>query len=110
MWKLIKWLFFIAIIAFIVLWITDYKLNGKSVKDYVKDAVGEKTYDEGVKDIRSLVGEAIKAVGEAVSPEVTPEERKELEGVIQKELGKGEEPAPSKAPEQTPLPPVKPNP
>lgn len=106
MWKLIKWLFFIAIIAFIVLWITDYKLDGKSVKDYVKDVVGEKTYDEGVKDMRSLVGEAIKAVGEAVSPEVTPEERKELEGVIQKELGKGAEPAP----EQAPAAPAKPNP
>jgi hypothetical protein len=102
MWKLIKWLFFIALIALIVLWITDYKIGGKSVKDYFKGVVGEKTYDEGVKDIRSLVGEAIKAVGDVVSPEVTPEEQKELEGVIQKELGKGGGPAPAPVQPQTP--------
>jgi hypothetical protein len=86
MWKLIKWLFFLAIVAIVVLYVTGYKIGGKTINEYFKAVVGAKSYDEGVKDIRSLVGEAIKAVGEAVSPEVTPEERKELEDVIQKEL------------------------
>ncbi len=88
MWKLIKWLFFLSVIALIVLWVSGYKIAGKNISEHVKGIIGAKTYHEGVKDIRSLVGEAIKAVGDAISPEVTPEEQKELENVIKKELEK----------------------
>lgn len=104
MLKAIKWLIIIALIVFIVLWATGYKVGGKTVSDYIKGVVGAKTYDESVKDMRSLVGEAIKAVGEAVSPEVTPEERKELEKVIKNELKQGSE----GEPKQKTLSPVKP--
>lgn len=104
MFRAIKWLIVIALIVFIVLWATGYKIGGKTVSDYIKGVVGAKVYDESVKDIRSLVGEAIKAVGEAVSPEVTPEEREELEKVIKDELKKGSEGEPA----QKALPPVKP--
>lgn len=86
MWKLIKWLVFIIIIAIVFLAVTGQKIGGKTVTDYIKGIVGAKTYDEGVKDMRSLVGEAVKAVGDAISPEPTVEEKKELENVIQKEL------------------------
>jgi len=96
MFKAIKWLFFIVLIAIIVLWATGYKIRGKTVSDYARGIVGAKTYDEGMKDMRSLVGEAIKAVGEAVSPEPTKEEKEELEGVIKKEL-EGQPAAPVQA-------------
>ncbi len=86
MFKAIKWLIFIAIVTIVVLWVTGYKIGGRTVSDYARGVVGAKAYDDGVKDIRSLVGEAIKAVGEAVSPEPTPDEKKELEDVIKKEL------------------------
>ena len=86
MWTLIKWLVFIVIITLIFLAVTGQKIGGKTVTDYIKGIVGAKTYDEGVKDMRSLVGEAVKAVGDAISPEPTSAERKELENVIQKEL------------------------
>jgi len=86
MFKLIKWLFILAILAVIALAATGYKIGGKTVVEHFKSIVGAKAYDEGMKDMRSLVGEAIKAVGEAVSPEVTQDERKELENVIKKEM------------------------
>ena len=86
MWKLIKWLLLLAIVAIIVLAVTGYKIRGRTIQDYARGIVGARAYDEGVKDMRSLVGEAIKAVGEAVSPEPTQEEKKELEGVIKREL------------------------
>jgi FtsZ-interacting cell division protein ZipA len=86
MFKAIKWLIIILIVAIIVLWITGYKIRGKTMADYARGIVGAKTYDEGIKDIRSLAGEAIKAVGEAVSPEPTADEKKELEDVIKKEM------------------------
>jgi len=102
MFKAIKWLFFIVLIAIIVLWATGYKIRGKTVSDYARGIVGAKTYDEGMKDMRSLVGEAIKAVGEAVSPEPTKEEKEELEGVIQKELAGPQVETPAK-PEAQPI-------
>ncbi len=86
MFKLIKWLIIIAIVAIIVLWVTGTKIRGKTMADYARGIVGAKTYDEGVKDMRSLVGEGIKAVGEAVSPEPTTDEKKELENVIKQEM------------------------
>jgi len=106
MWKLIKWLFLLAIIAIIALAVTDRKIGGKTIQEHFKAVLGANTYEEGVKDIRSLVGEAIKAVGEAVSPEATPEERKELENVIQKEL-QGSGTNPQQAQPAQPAAPVK---
>lgn len=115
MFKLIKWLIILAIVAIIVLWVTGYKIRGKTMSDYARGIVGAKAYDEGVKDMRSLVGEAIKAVGEAVSPEPTQDEKKELEDVIKKEM-EGPQPAtpqaavpakPGTAPAKPATPPVK---
>ncbi|PIU58193.1 MAG: hypothetical protein COS89_01660 [Deltaproteobacteria bacterium CG07_land_8_20_14_0_80_38_7] len=86
MWKLIKWLFILGAILLIVAMVKGYKLGGKTVQEHVRGFIGAENYNDGVKDIRSLVGEAIKAVGDAVSPEVTEKEEQELKNVIKKEL------------------------
>ena len=82
MLKLIKWLILIAIIGAVALWFTDVKVRGRTLKDRVQEFQKTQLYQEGVKDIRAIVGEALKALGEEVSGEVTDDERKELEGVI----------------------------
>ena len=107
MWKLFKWLVFIIIVAVIVLWVTGYKIGGRTIQDYARGIVGAKNYDEGVKDIRSLVGEAVKAVGDAISPEPTQEEKQELEGVIKKELEGAEAAKPETAKQVPAAPPAK---
>ena len=86
MWKLIKWLFLILIVVGIVLWFTDIKIRGKSLKDRADEFKQTELYQEGIKDIRSIVGEALKALGEEISGEITDEERKELEKVIKEEM------------------------
>lgn len=88
MWKLIKWLILIAIIGAVVLWFTDVKIRGKSFKNRYHDFKKTELYQEGVKDIRAIVGEALKALGEEVSGEVTDDERVELENMIKKAMDK----------------------
>ena len=53
MWKLIKWLFLIAIVAAIVLWFTDIKLKGKSLKERYDDFKQTTLYKEGIKKYSS---------------------------------------------------------
>ena len=89
MWRLIKWLFFLAIIAGIVLAVTGYKIKGKTIQEHLAPVLKSRVVKEGVKDIRSIVGEGLKAAGEAISEDVTDSERNEFEGLIKQELKKG---------------------
>ena len=89
MFKLIKWLILIAIIGAIALWFTDVKVRGRTLKDRVQEFQKTQLYQEGMKDIRAIVGEALKALGEEVSGEVTDDERKELENVIKSNMDQG---------------------
>lgn len=89
MWRLIKWLIFLAIIGGIVLWFTGWKVGGKTIQEHLAPVLENKVVKEGIKDVRSLVGEGLKAAGEAISEDVTDEERKELDRVLKKELEAG---------------------
>lgn len=89
MWRFIKWLFFIGIIAVIVLAITGYKIRGKTIQEYLGPMAKSKVVTEAIRDIRSLVGEGLKAAGEAISEDVTESERRQLEGLLREELKKG---------------------
>ncbi|MBT3182464.1 MAG: hypothetical protein HN337_08170 [Deltaproteobacteria bacterium] len=90
MWRLIKWLIFLAIIAGIVLAVTGYKIKEKTIQEHLAPVLQHKMVKEGVKDIRSIVGEGLKAAGEAISEDVTDSERKQFEGLINQELKKGQ--------------------
>lgn len=89
MWRLIKWLFFLSIIAIVVLWFTGWKVRGKTIQEHAKPILEKKIVKEGIKDIRSLVGEGLKAAGEAIGDDVTDDEREQLNDVLKKELRKG---------------------
>jgi hypothetical protein len=89
MWSLIKWLFFLGIIAAVVLWFTGWKVGGKTIQEHAKPVLENKMVKEGIKDIRSLLGEGLKAAGEAISEDVTDEEREQLDRVVKEELRRG---------------------
>ena len=89
MLRLIKWLFFIAILGAIVLWVTGYKIHDKTIQEHLAPVLKSKVVNEGVKDLRSLVGEGLKAAGEAISEDVTDSEREEFEGLIKQEVKRG---------------------
>lgn len=104
MFKLIKWLIVLGIIAGIALWVTGYKVRGKTIEEHLKPILEQKMVKEGIHDVRSIVGEGLKAAGEAVSEDVTDSERKQLDNLVKQELEKGK-PIPG-APGQQALPPV----
>lgn len=89
MFKLIKWLFFLAIIASVVLWFTGWKIQGKTLQEHLKPYLESKTVKEGIHDVRSIVGEGLKAAGEAVSEDVTTDEKKQLNDLVKKEMMEG---------------------
>ena len=89
MWRLIKWLIIIGIISAVVLYFTDYKIRGKTVEEWSAPLMKSKVIKTGVKDIRAIVGEGLKAAGEAISEDITDDERQQLEGLLKEEMHKG---------------------
>jgi hypothetical protein len=106
MFRLIKWLIIIAIIAGVAMWVTDYKLKGKTIGEWVAPVTESKMVKTGIRDVRSIVGEGLKAAGEAISEDITDDERGELEGLLKKEISKGSSPIEG-AENQEALPPQK---
>ncbi len=104
MFKLIKWLIFLAIVGAIVLFITGWKIRGKTLEEHLKPYTESKMFQEGVHDIRAIVGEGLKAAGEAISEDVTPDERKQLDDMVKKEMMEGK--PVEMAPGQQALPPL----
>ena len=89
MWRLIKWLFFLAIVGALVMYFTGWKLGGKTIQEHLKPVLEKKVVKEGIKDVRSLLGEGLKAAGEAISEDVTDDEKKQLNDMVNEELKKG---------------------
>lgn len=104
MWRLIKWTVILVVVGGGVLWLTDYKWRGKTVKEHLKPFAESGLVKEGLRDIRSLLGEGLKTAGEMISEDVTDSERRQLEDVLRKELNTGK--AIEGAPGQKALPPV----
>lgn len=89
MFKLIKWLVFLAIIAAAFMLLTGKKIAGKSLEDYLDPILGKGTVRNAIHDVRAIVGEGLKAAGEAVSEDVTTDERQQLDNLVKQELEKG---------------------
>jgi len=89
MFRLIKWLIIIAVIGSIALYFTGYKIKGKTIEQHFEVVFENKSVKTGVKDIRSLLGESLKAAGEAISEDVTDAEKVQLNELLKNELGKG---------------------
>jgi hypothetical protein len=68
--------------------VTGKKIGGKTVGEHAKFITESKFYKETIRDLRVIVGEAMKSVGEAISEDVTEEDEKALKNVIQEEMKK----------------------
>ena len=89
MWRLIKWLFMLAIIAVILLAITGRRIAGRTIQEHIRVFAQSEVVKEGIRDIRALVGEGLKAAGEFISEDVTEKEREQLNRLVREELDKG---------------------
>lgn len=85
---LFRWLkniVYIAVIATATLYIADYNVKGKQVRQYVKDAWKSGLIVEGAKDIKTWAVQLFDA-GKKVSDNISEKDRKEMEKVIKNEL------------------------
>ena len=89
MFRLLRLILLIVVIAVAVFAVTGYKINGKTIQDYYHSLSENKEVKEGMKDLRVLVGEAIKAVGEEMSDTISDEDREKMEDLVKKELEEG---------------------
>ncbi len=89
MFRLIKWLIFILIIGAVVMYFTETKYKGKTIQEHAAPILNGPFLKEGIKDVRALLGEGLKAAGEAISEDVTDVDKKKLEEVLKKELAEG---------------------
>ena len=88
MFKLIKYLILLAIIIVVFFAVTGRKFKGKTMGEHAKSIQQSKFYRETLKDVRTIVGEAMKAVGEAISEDVTDDDREALEKVLKEDMKK----------------------
>ena len=103
MFRLIKWLFFLAIIGVVLMAITGEKFRGKTIEEHLAPIIGSKEFKEAVHDMRAIVGQGLKTAGEVISEDVTDDERKQLDGLVKQEMQTGQPVQVS--PMQTALPP-----
>ena len=89
MFRLLKWVSFLGLITLSVLAFTGQKIAGKTVGEHFLSLLGQPRVKESFKDVRTLVGEALKAVGAELSDEMTDDEKKQLDGLVKKEMEKG---------------------
>lgn len=91
MFSLLRKLIFLALIAAAVMWYFKIPFKGKTLPEYYHGFTDRQDIKEAVKDLRSLLGESIKAMGTEITPEhVTEEDKKELNEVLEKEIKHGE--------------------
>lgn len=89
MLRIIKWTIILSIAAVLYMKFSDYKIAGKTIDERWDALTKNELVKEGVKDMRAILGEGLKAAGEAISEDVTEEERKELDSLVKKELMSG---------------------
>lgn len=77
-----------ALIGFGFYWIANYKVNGKPLYQTAKGFLASGNYKEGIKDMRVFLGGFLKTMGEQIQEDVTEDEKKQLDSMIQKEMKK----------------------
>ncbi|OGQ21590.1 MAG: hypothetical protein A3I05_03560 [Deltaproteobacteria bacterium RIFCSPLOWO2_02_FULL_44_10] len=86
MWRLFKFIFFSGLLILAALTILGHEIGGKTIPEHVRSFLSRDGMKENVKDIRVLVGEAIKAVGSEIEGEVTEAEQKAMEKLVKEAL------------------------
>lgn len=86
LFKLVFW----VVLAVALFWVATCKVNGKPFYEVARGFFSSGGYKEGVKDLRIFLGGFLKAVGEQIQEEVSDEDRKKLENLIQQQM-KGRE-------------------
>lgn len=88
----LKKLIYLAILGVLVYLAAHYPVKGKPLYQVARNTVGVKGFGETLKDLRQLFGGILKSVGEEMQEDVSEQDQKALQNVIEKELKKENQP------------------
>ena len=84
---LLRWLkklVVLALVAFGLFWAAQYKVGGVPLYQKAKSFIGSDDFHQSWKDFKMFAGGMLKGLGEEIMEDVTEEDKKELEKMIQK--------------------------
>lgn len=85
--RFIRTILWIIGLGTVIYWGWQYFNEDTGLKQQVQDFRKSPVYKEGMKDLKTWAGEAIKGVGEKLEDDdVTAEERRELDKILEQEL------------------------
>ena len=81
----------ILVLLIVGVWaLMHYNYKGRPVKQHVQEFLKSEMYQEGIKDIRMLVGGFLETVGEEIQEDVREGDKKKLDRVVQEKINQGE--------------------
>ena len=83
----IKRLLVVIGLGTVIYWGLQYVKTNSPIRQKVDEFRQSSVVKEGIKDIKTWTGEALKGVGTKLESEVSEKDRKELDRILQKELG-----------------------
>ena len=84
-----KWLFRLVLIAvaiFGVIYVSNYKWEGKPIKEHVKEAYESGLISEGIKDFKTWITELFNSNQKKIGDRLTNKDMEEIERIIKNEL------------------------
>lgn len=84
LFRFFKKLLFLVLFVLLLWWGANYKVGGKPLYQVVKGFFVSESSQQSYKDLKMLVGGFLKSLGEEIQEDVTKEDQKELEKLIQK--------------------------
>lgn len=84
LFRWLKKLFFLVLFVLLIFWAARYPVGGKPLYQVVKGFFGSESSQQSYKDLKMLFGGFLKSLGEKIQEDVTEEDQKELEKLIQK--------------------------
>ncbi|MBI4124302.1 MAG: hypothetical protein HY466_00030 [Deltaproteobacteria bacterium] len=87
LFRWLKKLLVLALAAVGLFWAAHYKVGGVPVYQKAKSYVASEDFRQSWKDFKMFFGGMLKSLGEEILEDVTDEDRKELDKMIQKKAG-----------------------
>ncbi len=84
--RFIKNIVLLAMVVAATLYVANYKVGGKTVQEHVTEAYNSGLIAEGVKDLKTWVGDIFKTGQKVAKDNITEKDRAALENLIKNEL------------------------
>ncbi len=86
LFRMIKRLVVFVLTIFGLIWLAKVPYQGKPLYEHVLVLFQSKLADDGAKDIKTLVGGLLKTMGDEIQENVTKDDQKQLDKLVEKKV------------------------